>query len=84
MKEMCLTCYGTGAVNCQVCGGTGIMPDVSLIDEDCLKCKGARVEPCLDCRGTGFIGDDVALPPPASPRSRPPAQRRGQTRPEAA
>ncbi|MCI0660216.1 MAG: hypothetical protein L0220_04010 [Acidobacteria bacterium] len=62
---MCLNCYGTGVIDCQVCGGTGVMPNSSLLGEDCLKCKGLRLERCGFCNGTGFINDDVSpLPPP--------------------
>jgi hypothetical protein len=59
MKEMCLDCFGTGRVKCQVCGGTGVMPDISLLGEDCLKCNGSRLEVHQRCRGTGFLGADV-------------------------
>jgi len=63
MNEMCLNCYGTGVVTCQVCGGTGVMPNVSLLDEDCLKCKGFRRERCMLCLGTGFVSEEESLQP---------------------
>ena len=59
MKEMCLDCYGTGQIKCLVCGGTGIMPDISLVGEDCLKCRGTRKGSCQRCRGSGFTGGVV-------------------------
>jgi hypothetical protein len=60
MKEMCLPCYGTGQIRCQVCGGTGVMPNISVLGEDCRKCKGSRKGRCQLCRGSGFtVGDLV-------------------------
>lgn len=59
MKEMCLPCYGTGEIKCLGCGGTGIIPNSSLLGEDCLKCKGTRRGRCQRCRGSGFIGGNV-------------------------
>jgi hypothetical protein len=56
MREMCLDCYGTGRIKCQACGGTGVMPNISLLGEDCLKCQRSRAEVHQLCRGTGFIG----------------------------
>jgi hypothetical protein len=58
MKEMCLPCYGTGQIRCLACGGTGIMPNVSVLGKYCRKCKGSRKGRCQLCRGIGFIGGD--------------------------
>ena len=59
MKEMCLDCYGTGQIRCLVCGGTGGMPNLSLLGEDCLKCRGTGEDRCQRCYGSGFIGGGV-------------------------
>lgn len=84
MKEMCLDCYGTGRIRCQHCGGTGVMPNVSLLGEDCLKCNGSGYERHQLCRGTGYIGADVTpLQPPAA-QIKPPARRVEQGLPAAA
>jgi hypothetical protein len=58
MKEMCFPCYGTGQIRCLACGGTGVMPNISLLGEDCLKCKGTGKGRCQLCRGSGFTGGD--------------------------
>jgi hypothetical protein len=69
MKEMCANCYGTGNVPCEHCGGTGVMPNVSLLGEACQKCKGTRTERCQLCHGTGFLADEVIAPEPIGVRA---------------
>ena len=59
VNEMCLPCYGTGEIRCLACGGTGFIPNISLLVEDCLKCRGTGKGRCQLCRGIGFTGGDV-------------------------
>jgi hypothetical protein len=54
MKETCAVCYGTGAVKCEVCGGSGEMPFTGLLDQECLKCEGSRMANCRRCAGSGL------------------------------
>jgi DnaJ-class molecular chaperone len=54
MKETCAVCYGTGAVKCEVCGGSGEMPFTGLLDQECLKCKGSGRAVCRRCAGSGL------------------------------
>ena len=64
MKEMCLPCYGTGQIGCQTCGGTGIMPNISLLGEDCLKCEGSRkgaVNSALEAASSAAISCDHSI-----------------------
>jgi hypothetical protein len=54
IEDPCCQCMGTGAIKCLVCGGSGHMPDSSLIDADCLKCGGSGQTTCLECEGAGI------------------------------
>lgn len=51
--DPCITCYGTGAIRCSHCGGSGINRKSGLLDDPCLGCQGAGLEKCQECRGTG-------------------------------
>lgn len=55
MKEMCLECSGSGQVECQHCGGSGLEAASALLHDTCRKCQGTRCEPCGHCGGTGQI-----------------------------
>src|SRR5215470_8723735 len=54
IEDPCCQCMGSGLITCLVCGGSGRMPDSSLIDADCLKCQGKGLVPCVECGGAGI------------------------------
>jgi len=54
IENPCCQCLGTGKVTCPVCGGSGKMPDSSLIDAECLKCRESGRVTCPECRGRGI------------------------------
>lgn len=55
MKEMCLECSGSGKVECEHCGGSGINHNSSLLNDTCRNCQGTGWEDCGHCDGTGRI-----------------------------
>ena len=59
MKETCANCEGTGSVRCEHCGGSGRMPDVSLLDEDCHGCQGTGKARCPECDGAGGLPAEI-------------------------
>ncbi len=62
MKETCAKCGGTGEIRCDHCGGSGKMPDISLIGEDCLKCHGTGKNRCPECQGSGALPTEIPDP----------------------
>ena len=81
MKEPCFDCNGTGKIKCQACGGTGVLPNASVLDADCLERKGSGRERHQLCRGTGFISADVTPLPAARPLSQQLVRSAGQSLP---
>lgn len=55
MKEMCLECSGSGAIDCEHCGGTGGERDSGLLNEACRHCAGTGRVSCPHCQGTGQV-----------------------------
>lgn len=61
--DYCAVCYGTGAINCNHCGGIGIDFDSSLLNDECRGCNGTGKRICHDCRGTGEYPAAIWLKP---------------------
>jgi hypothetical protein len=54
--ETCVNCDGDGEVQCEECGGTGMLDDEGGDDSleiTCHECSGSGYHPCDECGGTG-------------------------------
>jgi DnaJ-class molecular chaperone len=55
----CPTCYGTGRISCNVCGGYGKIEKTNANGRtsyvNCSRCGGDGKLKCTDCNGTGHI-----------------------------
>lgn len=62
MKETCANCEGIGKIKCEHCGGSGLMPEVSLLDQTCRQCQGTGQAPCPACNGVGALPGELPDP----------------------